>query len=116
MKRLSMILLFLSTSFVNANVVEITQGLPYVEVEMDGEIYKIERTQNPDAYLTNTFALTSCSSPPFFIEPFSVTKKVETYGELEVLNFISKKKYLYRCKVGELVCEISYSRCRKYSI
>jgi len=95
MKILYIILFFTSTIFVNANVVEITKGLPYVEIEMNGEVYKIERTQNPNDYLTNTFALTSRPSPPFFIEPFSVSKGVETYGELEVLDFISKNKGVF---------------------
>ena len=69
--------------------------MPYIEVEASGKTYKIERTQDPDAYLTNTFALTSRPSPPFFIEPFSVSKEIETYGELEVLDFISKKRGIF---------------------
>lgn len=95
MRFIYMISLVVSTLIVNANVVEIVKGLPYVEVEADGKIYKIERTQKEGSYLTNTFALTSRPSPPFFIEPFSVSKEVETYGELEVLDFISKKKGIF---------------------
>lgn len=79
----------------NAEVVEITKGLPFVEVEDNGKTIKIERTQKEDSYLDNTFALTSRPSPPFFIEPFSVSDGVETYGELEVLDFISKKKGIF---------------------
>ncbi len=87
--------LALSTLLANANVVEIVEGMPYVEVEANGKTYKIERAQDVDGYLTNTFALTSRPSPPFFIEPFSVDEGVETYGELEVLEFISKKEGLF---------------------
>jgi len=87
--------LAVSTLILNANVVEIVKGLPYVEIEANGKIYKIERTQKADSYLTNTFALTSRPSPPFFIEPFSISKGVETYGELEVLDFLSKKKGIF---------------------
>ena len=87
--------LTLSTLIANANVVEITEGLPYVEVETNGKTYKIERVQEADTYLTNTFALTSRPSPPFFIEPFTVSDGVETFGELELLDFISKKKGLF---------------------
>ena len=87
--------LALSTLIVNANVVEITEGVPYVEVEADGKTYKIQRTQEPDSYLTNTFALTSRPSPPFFIEPFLESEGIETFGELEVLDFISKKKGIF---------------------
>ena len=95
MKFAYVVSLVVSTLIVNASVVEIVEGMPYVEVEADGETYKIERIQQEDSYLTNTFALTSRPSPPFFIEPFSVSKGVETYGELEVLDFISKKKGLF---------------------
>ncbi|PHS41721.1 MAG: sulfurtransferase [Sulfurovum sp.] len=87
--------LALSTLLVNANVVEIVEGLPYVKVEAEGKTYKIERAQDPNGYLTNTFALTSRPSPPFFIEPFSVDEGIETYGELEVLDFISKKQGIF---------------------
>ena len=87
--------LIFSTVIASANVVEITEGVPFVEVEANGKTYKIERRQDIDAYLTNTFALTSRPSPPFFIEPFSVDDEVETYGELEVLDFISNKKGLF---------------------
>ncbi|MEA1953477.1 MAG: rhodanese-like domain-containing protein [Campylobacterota bacterium] len=88
------IFLFIST-LMQANEVEIVKGLPFVEVEVEGKVIKIERNQVKDNYLTNTFALTSRPSPPFFIEPFSVSKGIETYGELEVLDFISKKKGLF---------------------
>lgn len=87
--------LALSTLIANANIVEITEGMPYVEVKADGKTYKIERTQTEGAYLTNTFALTSRPSPPFFIEPFHAAEGVETYGELEVLDFISHNKGLF---------------------
>ena len=94
--RLSYLAAFaLSTLLANANVVEIAEGLPYVEVEADGKTYKIERSQDENGYLNNTFALTSRPSPPFFIEPFSVDEGIETYGELEVLEFISKKEGLF---------------------
>jgi len=95
MRYIYVISLVVSTLIVNADVVEIVKGLPYVEVKANGKTYKIERSQKADSYLTNTFALTSRPSPPFFIEPFSVSKDVETYGELEVLDFISKKKGLF---------------------
>ncbi|MEA2049099.1 MAG: rhodanese-like domain-containing protein [Campylobacterota bacterium] len=87
--------LTLSTLLANAGVVEIEEGVPYVKVKADGKTYKIERSQDKNAYLTNTFALTSRPSPPFFIEPFSVDNDVETYGELEVLEFISKEQGLF---------------------
>ena len=87
--------LALSTLIANANIAEIIEGMPYVKVEVDGKTHKIQRVQKEDSYLTNTFALTSRPSPPFFIEPFTVSDGVETFGELEVLDFISKKKGLF---------------------
>ncbi len=95
MKLIFVTSLIFCTLIANANVVEIVKGMPYVEVEADGKTYKIERTQKEGSYLTNTFALTSRPSPPFFIEPFSVSKGVETYGELEVLDFISHEKGIF---------------------
>lgn len=78
-----------------ADGVEISPGKSFVQVEANGKTYKIQREQKPDTYLTNTFALTSRPSPPFFIEPFKVSDKVETYGELEVLDFLENKKGLF---------------------
>lgn len=79
----------------HADVVEIVKGMPYVDVEANGKTYRIEREQKPDSYLTNTYALTSRPSPPFFIQPFEVTPKVETFGELELLDFIKNKKGVF---------------------
>jgi rhodanese-related sulfurtransferase len=69
--------------------------MPYVEVEANGKIYKIEREQKPNSYLTNTYALTSRPSPPFFIQPFEAAEGVETYGELELLDFIKRKQGVF---------------------
>ena len=84
-----------ASSLLQANEVEIIKGVPFVQIEANGKTYKIEREQRPDSYLTNTFALTSRPSPPFFIEPFKVSDHVETYGELEVLDFLEHKKGLF---------------------
>ncbi len=88
-------ILILSTIIANAGIVEITKGMPFVKVKHDGKTIKIERTQKEDSYLENSFALTSRPSPPFFIEPFSISDDVETYGELEVLDFISHRKGIF---------------------
>lgn len=85
----------LTSIMLQAEVVEITKGVPFVEFKVDGKTYKIERESKAESYLTNTFALTSRPSPPFFIEPFSVSDKVETYGELEVLEFLEKNQGLF---------------------
>jgi len=88
-------ILILSTIIAHAGVVEITKGLAFVKVKENGKTIRIQRNQNKDNYLNNTFALTSRPSPPFFIEPFSINDDIETYGELEVLDFISKEKGIF---------------------
>ncbi|MCF6206109.1 MAG: rhodanese-like domain-containing protein [Sulfurovum sp.] len=95
--RLKWICVTLFTGVVlQAQVVEITKGVPYIEVtDEKGHTYKIERESRPGSYLTNTYALTSRPSPPFFIEPFKAGEKVETYGELELLDFIKHKKGVF---------------------
>lgn len=87
--------LSLSISLLMSQSVAISSTLPSVEVMHDGKKIRVERTGNPNAYLSNTFALTSRPSPPFFIQPFSIDPKIETYGELEVLDFISHKRGVF---------------------
>jgi len=95
MKFRYLIPLIVTSLILSANSVEIVKGVPYVEIEANGKTYRIEREQKEGSYLTNTYALTSRPSPPFFIEPFSITKSVETYGELEVLDFLKKKRGVF---------------------
>ena len=95
MKRGYLIPALFASMLLNASEVEISKGVPSVKVNVNGKTYKIEREQRPNTYLTNTFALTSRPSPPFFVEPFHVSDKVETYGELEVLDFLEKQKGVF---------------------
>jgi len=88
-------MLAISTTLVNANTVEITEGLPYVMVEKEGKTYTITRESHPNTYLNNTYALTSRPSPPFFVQPFIVSEGVDTYGELETLDFVSKEQGIF---------------------
>ncbi len=83
--------LFIMSSSLWADSMNITPDVPSVEISLEGKNYTIERTQEPDAYLTNAYSLTSRPSPPFFVEPFKVSEGVETYGELEVLDFLKSK-------------------------
>ena len=85
-----------STLLLHAESVEIAEGMPFVIVnDQYGNTYKIQREQRPGSYLTNTYALTSRPSPPFFVQPFEVTPEVETYGELELLDFIKHHKGVF---------------------
>ncbi len=98
MKRALTILFLLvcSTLYASEIKVEIAPGMPYVDVTDDqGKHYRIMREQRPGTYLTNTYALTSRPSPPFFVQPFRPIPGVETYGELELLDFIKNKKGIF---------------------
>jgi len=81
-----------SVAFAKNNI---TEDKSSVNIEVNGKKYTIERIQGNDVYLTNEFSLTSRPSPPFFIQPFKVTKDVETYGELEVIEFLEKGKGVF---------------------
>jgi len=95
MRFISLVFLLLSTTILSANVVEIAKGKPFVKVKYKGKVYKIKRNSKVNAYLKNTYALTSRPSPPFFVQAFKVAKGIETFGELEVLDFISKQKGVF---------------------
>jgi rhodanese-related sulfurtransferase len=95
MKWIYVAILWLGGTMVHANTAEISEGVPYVKVkDHQGKTYTIQRAQK-EGYLTNTFALTSRPSPPFFIEPFSVDPEIETFGELEVLDFLVQQKGVF---------------------
>lgn len=96
MKNGRLILFILSsTLFLSAESLNITPKMSSVTIQFQGKEYTIDRDSRPDHYLTNGYSLTSRPSPPFFIQPFEVTDKVETYGELEVLEFLEKKKGVF---------------------
>jgi len=88
MKSNYLMMIFIFTWLLQAQDVEISQGITSVEIQANDKYFVISREQNPESYLTNSYALTSRPSPPFFIEPFQVNDKVETYGELEVIEFL----------------------------
>ncbi len=67
MKKRAIYVAFASVAVISltAEEVGITKDIPSVTIEANGKSYTIEREKRPDAYLTNTFALTSRPSPPF---------------------------------------------------
>ncbi len=75
-------------SFVNALDVNIVEGLPYVDVDVNGENIRIQRVQDLNHKLTNSYTRTSRPTPPFDIQPFEPIKGVKTVTELDVINFI----------------------------
>jgi rhodanese-related sulfurtransferase len=85
-KLLSLSLLIFSGNAVEVNI---KKGLPYVDVDINGESVRIERIQDTSHKLKNSYTKTSRPAPPFTIQPFQPIKGVETFTELDVIDFIS---------------------------
>ena len=79
--------LLLSTSL-SANEVNLTENLPYIDIHYAGKAVRIERNQNTDNRLENSFAKTSRPCPPFCIHPMKAAPGVTTVGELELFDFL----------------------------
>ena len=71
--------------------VKITQNLPYVDVDVMGEPVRLDRIQDTKHKLTNSYSKTSRPCPPFCVQPFQPIKGIETYGELELLDFLKQE-------------------------
>jgi hypothetical protein len=71
--------------------VNLSADLPYLDIEYEGKRVRIQRNQDADHRLTNSFTKTSRPCPPFCIHPMQATVGVETVGELELLNFLVEK-------------------------
>ena len=61
------------------------------QVKHGEERVTVRRNQDSGHMLTGEYARTSRPCPPFCIQPMEVAPEVETYGELEVLNFIEQQ-------------------------
>jgi len=85
---LSLSLLISTLSAVEVNIKE---GLPFVDVDINGEAVRIERIQDTNNKLKNSYTKTSRPAPPFSIQPFQPIKGIETVTELDVIDFISKE-------------------------
>ena len=84
----SLLSLSLFTSQLNAVEVNIKEGLPYVDVDVNGESIRIERIQDTKHKLTNSYTKTSRPAPPFSIQPYEPIKGIKTISELDVIDFI----------------------------
>ena len=90
-KRLFFILFTLLLSNLHAEqkrVVNLKEGLPYVDVDVNGHNIRIERIQDTSHKLTNSYTKTSRPTPPFFIQPFTPIPGIETVTELDVIDFL----------------------------
>lgn len=85
-------LLSISLILSSANAVEVNikEGLPYVDVDVNGKPVRIERIQDTNHKLKNSYTKTSRPAPPFTIQPFQPIAEIETVSELDVINFIAK--------------------------
>jgi rhodanese-related sulfurtransferase len=75
----------------NAIEVNIVEGLPYVDVDVDGKSVRIQRIQDTKHKLSNSYSKTSRPAPPFSIQPFQPIKGVETVSELDVIDFLKNQ-------------------------
>jgi len=87
----SLITLTLLISPLSATEVNITEGLPYVDVDVDGKPVRIQRVQDTKHKLTNSYSKTSRPAPPFSIQPFQPIKGIETVSELDVIDFLKNQ-------------------------
>jgi rhodanese-related sulfurtransferase len=68
----------------------ICADLPSVEVIHGGRRVTIRREQDPAATIRAEYALTARPCPPYCIQPILLAPGVETFGELEVLGFLTR--------------------------
>ena len=86
----SLLILACSISMSQALDVNIVGGLPYVDVDVNGENIRIQRIQYTNHKLKNSYTKTSRPTPPFNIQPFEPIKGVRTVSELDVIDFIKE--------------------------
>ncbi len=86
-----MVLLAFAQQAVAAIEVGITDFLPFVDVDHYGKTVRIERIQDTQNRLSNSYTKTSRPCPPFCIHPMKAAPGVETVGELELLDFLKTK-------------------------
>lgn len=73
---------------VPAGEVNISEDLPFVDLTYRGKLVRIERIQNTENQLDNSFAKTSRKCPPFCVHPMKAAPGVTTVGEMELLDFL----------------------------
>ena len=71
--------------------VNITPDLAYVDVQHGAQPVRIQRIQDTGHKIIDDFAKTSRPCPEFCIHPIKVAEGVETLGELELLDFMTRQ-------------------------
>lgn len=83
---IAIIVAFTSPGF--AQDVWITPDLPFFEFEFNDQFFLIERDQDNEARIVDSFAKTSRACPPFCVQPITAAKGVATVGEVELIDFL----------------------------
>lgn len=73
------------------NEVGITNEINSLDIQYAGKTVTIERNQDIDNKLTNSFAKTSRVCPPFCVQPMQIHSEVKTVGEVELLDFLDEQ-------------------------
>ncbi|MCK5697866.1 MAG: rhodanese-like domain-containing protein [Gammaproteobacteria bacterium] len=68
--------------------VSISPNMPYVEVKHSGTPVRLQRIQDINNRLVDDFTKTSRACPPFCIQPLHIAPDVDTYAELELIDFL----------------------------
>lgn len=77
-------------AFADGKPVGITADQPYLDVIHDGRLFRIRRDPDNDAEIGPDYARTSRPCPPYCIQPMEVAPGVETIGELELLEYLTR--------------------------
>jgi len=70
--------------------VKISNEIGFVDVKHKGETVRIQREQSSENIINPDYAKTSRKCPPFCIQPGTLANGVETVGELEILDYLSR--------------------------
>jgi len=72
--------------------VKITRTIPYVDIrDENGKTVRIQRNQDTNNRVIDTFSKTSRKCPPFCIQPMTISPRVETIGERKMLDYLERK-------------------------
>ena len=85
---LCLLSLSLLTMPLSATEVNITKSIPYVDITIHGKTIRIERIQDTNHKLKNSYTKTSRPTPPFNLQPYEPVKGIKTIGELELIDFL----------------------------
>ena len=74
-----------------AETVNLTSELPYVDIQHNNKVVRIERNQDVGNIIDLEYALTSRPCPPYCIQPMVIAEGVETIAELELIKYLKQK-------------------------